>query len=140
MREIYKIKGLFIEIEMSTNKNRWSYLLQIGPIDKYTGEMTLSLIEGVGRGDIEVAKHAVNMNWPPCPCVMSEACNSINFELLKIFNTAWTGCPGSAIGLHCTDEILMKKDGEMLSFLIKNNMLSEKSIDMIGESLCRKWT
>jgi hypothetical protein len=71
-------------------------LLQIRPINEYTGEMASSLVEAVGHGDIDVAEHAIHMNWSPCPVVMSAACIIRHFELLKLFRKAWAGCPGSA--------------------------------------------
>lgn len=69
---------------MSMNKNRWSYLLQIGSINEYTGQMALYLVEAIGHGDIYVAEHVVNMNWPPCPAVMSATCIGRHFEILKL--------------------------------------------------------
>lgn len=106
---------------------------------RFISKIDASILEAAGHGDLEVAKHAVQMKWPPCPSVMSAACIGRHFELLKLFRKAWAGCPGSAIGFHCTDDVLMHKDGEMLSFLIKHDMLCEESIDMIGESLTKSW-
>ena len=86
--------------------------MQIGPINEYTGEMASSLVEA-GHGDIEVAEHAIHMNWPPCLAVMSAACMGRHFELLKLFRKAWAGCPGSAIGFQCTDSVLQSFSDSM---------------------------
>ena len=120
---------------------RWRCLLHIGPISEYLGDMVHMLNEAVGHGDMEVVQHALEMNWPPCPGVMSAACQSRQFTFVKLFNKAWKDHPGSAIGLHCNDDVLLRKDGDMISFLIKNNMLCEEAADKIGEHIkfsCQK--
>ena len=99
-------------------------------------DITISdAIDAAWNKDKDVIMKIISSKRLAIPGVMSAACAAGDVSIVELLAEAWKGQPGGAIGGHCMDTVIEKKDYKMFLCIVRNQLLSKVATDTIAMNL-----